>query len=86
MAFFLYVADSPWVVLTDAKGSFTVPRLPKGEYQVELWHRQGELEKTWQWDGAALNLRLGVSHHKKEKRKNKFGLSYPPQDDDEEIY
>lgn len=35
---FVYVTDSPWYGMTDAKGRLQLPALPAGDYRVVLWH------------------------------------------------
>jgi hypothetical protein len=34
----LYVADHPYIAVTDADGRFQLPRVPVGSYQLRLWH------------------------------------------------
>lgn len=40
MITYVYVADTPWAVLTDAKGHAEVAELPSGTYRVDIWHPQ----------------------------------------------
>lgn len=35
---FLYVADNPYAVVTNAKGEFSIKNVPPGTYTVEAWH------------------------------------------------
>jgi hypothetical protein len=34
----LYVAEHPYVAVTDVNGRFQLPRVPVGSYQLRLWH------------------------------------------------
>jgi len=34
----LYVAEHPYVAVTNAEGRFQLPRVPVGSYQIRLWH------------------------------------------------
>ena len=38
MVAFVYVADSPWTVTTDAQGHATVDNVPDGAYHASVWH------------------------------------------------
>ena len=38
MSAYVYVADNPYVVVTGADGSFSIPNLPPGTYTVQCWH------------------------------------------------
>ena len=40
MITYVYVADAPWAVLTDAKGHAQIADLPPGNYRVDVWHPQ----------------------------------------------
>jgi hypothetical protein len=35
---YLFVAPHPYVVVTNAEGRFSLPRVPVGSYQIRLWH------------------------------------------------
>ena len=35
---YVYVAEHPYVVLTDAAGRFQLTRVPVGAYQIRVWH------------------------------------------------
>ena len=37
---FAVVLDHPYAAVTAADGSFSIPNLPAGTYQVEIWHEQ----------------------------------------------
>jgi plastocyanin len=38
MITYVYVADTPWAALTDAKGHAQLSGVPSGSYRVEAWH------------------------------------------------
>jgi plastocyanin len=40
MITYVYVADTPWTVLTDGKGQAELTDVPPGNYRVEVWHPQ----------------------------------------------
>ena len=40
MITYVYVASTPWAVLTDAKGHAEIADVPNGKYRAELWHSQ----------------------------------------------
>jgi len=40
MITYVYVADTPWAVLTDSKGHAQLADLPPGNYRVDIWHPQ----------------------------------------------
>jgi plastocyanin len=40
MITYVYVADTPWTVLTDGKGHALMTDVPPGNYRVDVWHPQ----------------------------------------------
>ena len=40
MITYVYVADTPWVVRTDANGHGVIDNVPDGAYRVSVWHPQ----------------------------------------------
>jgi|SRR5665213_1004162 len=40
MVAFVYVADAPFAVVTDAKGHAAIPDVPDGAYRAQIWHPQ----------------------------------------------
>ena len=40
MITYVYVAATPWAVLTDAKGHAVITGVPTGTYRAEVWHPQ----------------------------------------------
>lgn len=87
MAFFLLVSSSPWATPTNAKGEFIFSHLPKGKYEMHVWHWQGHQIHQIDWAGTKISspfrLDIGKVQH---PHKNKYGLTYPPEEDDDEIY
>jgi plastocyanin len=44
---FLYLADNPYITVTDAQGRFSIKDVPAGTYKLKFWHEAfGEQEKT----------------------------------------
>jgi len=42
-----FVAESPYAVLTDEEGNFSISNVPAGSYTVKIWHETlGESEQT----------------------------------------
>ena len=47
MAGWWYVTSSPYTVLTDEDGNFTILDIPAGTYNVKIWHETlGEAEQS----------------------------------------
>jgi len=40
MITYVYVADTPWAVLTDGRGHAQIADVPAGNYRVDVWHPQ----------------------------------------------
>ncbi len=40
MITYVYVADTSWAALTDAKGHAQLSGVPSGSYRIEIWHPQ----------------------------------------------
>lgn len=44
---YLYIADNPYITVTDEKGNYSLPDIPAGQYKVKFWHEAfGELHKS----------------------------------------
>jgi hypothetical protein len=44
---YLYLADNPYITVTDAQGRFNIKDVPAGTYKLKFWHEAfGEQEKT----------------------------------------
>jgi len=42
------ILDHPYAAVTDAKGKFTIPKLPAGEHEFRVWHeRVGYIDKKF---------------------------------------
>ena len=63
MAAFIIVSETPYVVIADKNGSFTLDALPEGSYNVRVWNvsQKRRMETTIHIDAenAALDLRVG---------------------------
>lgn len=47
MTGYLYVADNPYITVTDAKGNFSIKDIPPGTYKLKVWHEAlGTQEKS----------------------------------------
>ena len=47
---YVKVHDSPYFAVTDAEGKFSIPKLPAGEWEFQLWHEKvGFLEAKPAW-------------------------------------
>jgi len=81
MAAVVLVIESPFHARPAADGSFTLPGVPPGKYQIEIWHdRGGRLSQpvTVTAGGAApIELTLDASSFKAKPHLNKFGKPYP---------
>ena len=40
MGAWIIVADSPYIAVTDASGSFKIDNVPAGDYTVEIWQEK----------------------------------------------
>ena len=62
---YVYVADHPYVVLTDATGRFQLTRVPVGAYQIRVWHpgiaESGETSSGRPLRSAAIILTRPIS-------------------------
>lgn len=46
MSAHVYVVDHPWFAVTGEDGTWTIPDLPPGEYELEAWHERLKNIKT----------------------------------------
>jgi plastocyanin len=70
MQAFIYVADSPFVAVTDNNGELTFADLPQGQYQVKIWHpwQTNALplyELTITAEQAKLAMSIDIEHQEK---------------------
>ena len=38
MLSWIYVVDTPYYTVTDAKGTFKITEIPSGDYHMRVWH------------------------------------------------
>jgi len=44
---YLYIADHPYITVTDANGAFSLTNVPAGTYKIKIWHEAlGEQEQN----------------------------------------
>jgi plastocyanin len=46
MSGYVFVAEHPYVVVTNADGEFTIPNVPPGTYRLKLWHEGVTLKQN----------------------------------------
>ena len=46
MSGYVFVADHPYVSLTNADGEFTIPNVPPGTYHLKMWHEGVTLKRN----------------------------------------
>ena len=95
MSAVIVVLGTPYFAVTKKDGAFTIPNVPPGEYQLDVFHEHAT-EATLQ----ALERRFGVepggvvlpaveiseAGYLPMQHKNKYGREYPAQPDDHSIY
>ena len=91
MAAFVMVLDRAQFVVTEADGSYRLPAIPAGQYEVHAWNeRTGEQAQTIAISSGGapveLNFALDASAYKPQAHKNKFGKDYPPVSKDVDRY
>ncbi len=42
----IFVADHPYVAVTDEKGGFVIPDVPVGKYRIKMWHEGVTMKKN----------------------------------------
>ena len=57
MVTFVYVADTPWAVATDANGHAEIAQVPPGKYRVSVWDPQ--LKPGYHQETISLNVTHG---------------------------
>jgi plastocyanin len=83
MQAYIYIGDSPFLQVTDAKGLVSFSDMPDGNYQLKLWHPWQDADWVSQpvqiKDGQVLNYQLAITAQEKPaKPKKGFGASYTP--------
>ncbi len=95
MSAVIVVLKYPWFAVTDAAGSFTIPDVPPGDYQLHVFH-----ERATQSTLAALGRGITVTAqgmmlpplvvsetgHVEGPHKNKYGQDYPAEPDTDRGY
>lgn len=67
----VYVSDSPWYGVTDARGQLILTGLPTGALQVTLWHAQQLVEmpaRPVQMDSDAATLKAALNFVPRQRR------------------
>ena len=83
MQAYIYVGDSPFLQVTDAKGQVTFNNIPDGTYQLKLWHPWQNADWVSQEvqikQGQMMSYQLAITAQEKPKKPKKgFGTSYTP--------
>ena len=83
MQAYIYIGDSHFLHVTDAKGLVQFSGLADGEYKIKLWHPWQNADWMPQQvqikDGQLLTYQLAITAQEKPKKPKKgFGASYNP--------
>jgi plastocyanin len=83
MQAYIYVGDSPFLQVTDAKGQVAFNTIPDGTYQLKLWHPWQNADWVSQEvkikQGQMMSYQLAITAQEKPKKPKKgFGTSYTP--------
>ncbi len=71
MESWVLVTETPYMAVTAADGSFSIPDLPPGEYKVEMWHEKlgkADTELTVAADGSSAPIEVKMGAAKKKSR------------------
>jgi plastocyanin len=83
MSALVVVRDNPYFSQPGSDGSFSLPAVPPGEYQLHLWHeRAPEMVRSLTVPPGgipALKLELDARGYRFKPHLNKFGQPYPQQ-------
>ena len=83
MSAIVVVRDNPWVTQPGSDGSFSLPTVPPGSYQLHLWHeRAPEVIRPLRVPPTGLQnlaLELDARGYQFKPHRNKFGQPYPQQ-------
>ena len=73
---FVVVTDHPFFAVTGEDGSFTLEKVPAGEYDVEAWHSQYGLKKgkAKVEDGKTVEVNFSYDGSEAEPAENKDEL------------
>lgn len=60
---FILPRDNPYMAITDMDGTFTIPRLPVGDWEFQVWHERVRQLDTAQWRRGRMSvgIRPGVN-------------------------
>jgi copper binding plastocyanin/azurin family protein len=83
MSALVVVRDNPYYAQPSSDGSFSLPPVPAGRYQLHAWHERSP-ESTLELEIPAvgidsLDLQLDARGYKFKPHLNKFGQPYPQQ-------
>lgn len=83
MQAYIYVGQSPFLQVTDAKGLVTFNDVPDGSYQLKLWHPWQDADWATQQvqikQGQMTSYQLAITAQEKPKKPKKgFGASSTP--------
>jgi len=80
MSAIVVVRNTPWFAQPSADGSFSIPNVPAGEYQLHLWHeRTQETVRPVTVTATGLDLadvELDARSYVQKEHLNKFGRPY----------
>jgi plastocyanin len=83
MSAIVVVRDNPWVTQPGSDGSFSLPTVPPGSYQLHVWHeRAPEVVRPLRVPPTGLQnlaLELDARGYQFKPHRNKFGQPYPQQ-------
>jgi plastocyanin len=83
MSALVVVRDNPYYAQPSNDGSFSLPAVPPGHYQLHAWHeRSPELIRDLEVPAGgldSLDLQLDARGYKFQPHMNKFGRPYPQQ-------
>jgi plastocyanin len=83
MSAIVVVRDNPWVTQPGSDGTFSLPAVPPGSYQLHVWHeRAPEVIRPLRVPPTGLQnlaLELDARGYQFKPHRNKFGQPYPQQ-------
>jgi plastocyanin len=74
MSAWIYVTDASVWAITGADGSFELPALPPGEYEIDVWHEtlgKTEARATIAADGSCESVEIGMKPKKPSRRRRR---------------
>ncbi|MFO0912330.1 MAG: hypothetical protein U0795_05210 [Pirellulales bacterium] len=61
---FLKVHDSPYFAVSDENGRFTIPKLPVGEWEFQIWHEKtGYLAAKPEWTRGRFKFKIAAGEN-----------------------